>query len=145
MATTTTTTTTTTKYDPQVIQEYSDELYRKARKIVVWNTINSALLVAILGAVLGTSLLTVVAGQRVSSLITSPLAASGMVAVLGIVGAIIGAFNGYHSGSAKAFELKLTAQTALCQKQIELNTRRTALSTSMTVRPPVPQPLRRAA
>jgi hypothetical protein len=142
-----TTTIATTKYDPQVIQEYSEALYRKARKIVIWNTINSALLVAILGGILGTSLLTFVVGQRASAF-AAPLAASAMVAILSIVGAVLGAFNGYHSGSARAFHLKLTAQSALCQRQIELNTRRTALATQpmrQSMRPPVPQPLRRAA
>jgi hypothetical protein len=145
----------TTSYDPQVIQQYCDELYREARRIVIWSTINSALLVGILGAILGTSLITFVAGQR-TSLSAAPLAACGMVVILSVVGAILGAVNGYHSGSARAFDLKLTAQTALCQKQIELNTRRTALaSMPLTQRQPqrqrppqpqpMPQPMRRAA
>ena len=40
-----------------------------------------------------------------------------------LIGTFVGALLGFSSGRAHAFKLKLEAQNALCQAQIERNTR----------------------
>jgi len=91
-------------FDPTVIQQFAEALYRRAGTIVVFY----AFLVAVLGGGLGLFL-----GQA-TGLGPGP----GALAML-----VLGALLGAALGREKAFALKLQAQTALCQVQIEKNTR----------------------
>lgn len=85
-------------YDPAVIQEFADRLYAKASGIIRSYTILGLILLGFAG--LATS---------------EP--------ILGAVGAVIGGIVGYSMGKEKAFAHKLQAQTALCQVQIEKNSK----------------------
>jgi outer membrane lipoprotein SlyB len=91
-----------TKYAPAVIQEFADKLYVQAQRIVATYTI--------IGIVLGG-----VAGQFVGGY--------SMKTMYAIIGAIIIGLLGFAVGQARAFALRLQAQTALCQMKIEENTR----------------------
>lgn len=92
-------------YDPVVIQAFADALYRLADRIV--------LIYTIIGALLGGAF-----GMAVMATMDSGL---GIVAVL--LGLGIGGYIGHSRGLAKTFQLRLEAQLALCQVEIELNTR----------------------
>lgn len=94
-----------TEFDESVIVEFADMLYRQAASIVIVYTMVGALVGAGIGAGLGTAL-------RIGSV---------MVAV--VVGAVVVGMAAYQSGRQKAFALRLQAQVALCQVQIEANTR----------------------
>ena len=87
------------EYDAKVIVEFASKLYIKAKSIV--------LTYIVLGALVG--------------------AFTGFAATQHGIGAIVGGFIvgaiGYSLGSDKAFQLKLQAQVALCQVQIEKNSR----------------------
>lgn len=85
-------------YDSKIINEFAVRLYDKASAVVRNYTI--------LGMLIGCA-----AGFA---------AAKGIGAVIGI---FIGAAVGYMIGKDKAFIYKLQAQTALCQAQIEANTK----------------------
>lgn len=89
-----------TTYDPSVIQEFADKLYARANSIVASYTV--------LGALLGGA---------------GGFAATQEVA-LSVAGVCFGGLLGFMAGREKAAALKLQAQTALCQIQIEENTRR---------------------
>ena len=91
-------------FDPSVIQEFAEALYRRAGTIVFFY----AVLVAILGGGVG-----LVLGQA-----TGLGPAPGALAML-----VLGALLGAALGRDRAFALRLQAQTALCQVQIEKNTR----------------------
>jgi hypothetical protein len=85
-----------TQYDPAIIQKFADKLYSQANTIVsVWT---------FLGAVVG--------------------GACGHVLGNAAVGAVIIGALGFAIGMQRACLLRLQAQVALCQKQIEENTRR---------------------
>ena len=86
------------EYDPKVIQEFSDRLYAKANGIIRSYTILGVLLLGIAG----------LATQE---------------PIFGLMGAVLGGVIGYSLGKEKAFNYKLQAQTALCQVQIETNSR----------------------
>ena len=86
------------KYDPALIQTYSEKLYRRAIvAIVFW---------PLLGIIIGAYV-----GSRFDS--GFPV----------MIGAIVGAILGYLLGSLLALKHRMQAQTALCLKQIEENTR----------------------
>ena len=96
-----------TKYDPSVIQQLADKLYRSAAFVVIaWLAI---------GAGLG-----VVAGQVYLS---RHFSGGGQSNGGAIIGGLIGSVIGYLFGQWRAFYIRVMAQTALCQKQIEENTR----------------------
>ena len=92
-----------TKYDSNIIQEFADRLYSKAKWIVFKYTVVLGVLFAVGGGALARG------SQAESS---------------AFVFFIIGALVGYAIGSEKAFQYKLQAQTALCQCRIEENTRK---------------------
>jgi hypothetical protein len=93
-------------YDPTVIQTFAARLYTQANSIVaVWTALG-----LFGGAALG------FAFAGISDL-------SDQSATFTVMGAVILAAIGYSHGSSKAFALKLQAQIALCQVQIEANTR----------------------
>ena len=85
-------------YDPEVIQEFSDRLYAKAKSIIRSYVVLGIIILGFAG----------LATQQ---------------PIFGAVGAIIGGLIGYSLGKEKAFQYKLQAQTALCQVQIEANSR----------------------
>lgn len=90
-------------YDPNVIQEFADKLYARADAIVVGWTAVGALAGFVLGSLMGGG------GTR--------------IVLIFLAGAI-----GYAVGMQRAFLLKLQAQQALCQVEIERNTRTEARS-----------------
>ena len=86
------------KYDQKVIEEFAGRLYSRARSIIVTHTF--------LGVIIGFG-----GGAFLGRL------------VFAVIGAVILGIIGHSMGVEKAFKLKLQAQTALCQVQIEKNTR----------------------
>ena len=86
-------------YDPAVIRQFAESLYDRANSIVVMHTI--------LGGVIG---------GAAGGLFKGTTAA--------LIGAAVAAAVGCYLGIQKAFLLRLQAQTALCQVQVEENTRR---------------------
>jgi divalent metal cation (Fe/Co/Zn/Cd) transporter len=87
------------RYDPLILQKFADRLYSTATSVVI--------LCVIIGVVIGG-----VGGFQIGGIIG---------AVIGLV--ILGAL-GFAIGLSIAFHLKLRAQSVLCQKQIEENTRK---------------------
>ena len=92
-------------YDPAVIKRLADSLYQRASAIVALYTTAGVLV----GLMLGVSAGAFAVGAGVGG---------------AFIGALAGAFIGWNIGSQKAFWLKLQAQIALCQVEIEANTRR---------------------
>lgn len=89
-----------TVYNPELIQKLADKLYSQANTSIVLGTLIGLLA----GAGFGFS------------------ASEGAGAGIGI-GVVIGGILGYLIGQSRAFSLRVQAQMALCQRQIELNTR----------------------
>ena len=87
----------TITYDPAVIQEFASRLYGKANSIIATYLVVGLILGSIAGGATG----------------------NGVVIILG---ALVGAALGFLMGKERAFKLKLEAQVALCQVQIENNT-----------------------
>ena len=94
------------KFDPRVVQEFADRLYRQADLM--------ALSSAIVGSLIGITL-----GAVSASLIHQT---THMTMVL-LAGALICGLLGYVRGRERGFSLKLNAQQALCQIHIERNSR----------------------
>lgn len=86
------------RYDENIIKRFAQNLYDQANLTVILFTASGVLL-----------------GGGGGSLVLEQV---GM-----IVGAVIFGFIGYLIGQTRAFQLKLQAQVALCQVQIEQNTR----------------------
>jgi len=89
-------------YNPRVIQDYAKKLYAQA-DLITW--VYTGLGLVVMGALLGT-----VGG------VTSSFEAGALL------GALIGGGIGYFIGNMKANALRLEAQLALCQVEIERNT-----------------------
>ncbi|MDE3111778.1 MAG: hypothetical protein KGK34_02445 [Chloroflexota bacterium] len=101
------------EYDPSIIRRYAQGLYDRADSIV--------LLYAVLGGLAGAAV-----GYAIAVAVRFDVA-------LGAVGGIIVlALIGYAYGESRAFWLRLQAQTALCQVQIEQNTRTVATTSDGT-------------
>ncbi len=101
-------------YDEQIIAEYANFMYRRAFWVVVITTVIWAVIGGIIGSVIGGLAGRMIGGDGSGSL--------GFVALIG------GGVLGFWSGQQKAFWLKLAAQVALCQTQIERNTRGSSAS-----------------
>ncbi len=97
-------------YDPKVIEQYADKLYRKASSFVAGSIVIGASLGAAFGAVPFTSL-------GASWPIPSYL---GFATLL--LGGLLGGLIGYVIGDTRSFGYRLQAQSALCQLQSERNT-----------------------
>ncbi len=110
-------------YDESVIIEFADRLYRRARSIVVTWTLFGGGFASLLGWL---------AGSRYAEWAGHPTVAKDLVVIAGLVGALAG----FIAGRERSFALRLQAQTALCQAQIERNTR--AARTAEVGPPPVP-------
>lgn len=93
-------------YDATVIQEFAERLYKQASSIILSSTLLGLFGGAVVGGV----------GAALAQ-------ARAQVAIAAIIGAFVGAFWGYSRGRERAFKLKLEAQVALCQAQIERNTK----------------------
>jgi hypothetical protein len=97
----------TTKYDPEVVQRFADRLYARTVSTIVISTL--------LGSFIGI-VVDPFAQQALPQWLSDHLPPWSIPVVLGIAGLI--------QGLERSFLLKIQAQTALCQMQIELNTRR---------------------
>jgi uncharacterized membrane protein YfcA len=89
-------------YNEVIIQTFAEKLYQQADRIVATYFIIGLLIGGIVGAI---------AKDALNS------------GILVIVFPVLGAAIGYSIASPKAFILRLQAQIALCQVQIERNTR----------------------
>ena len=89
-----------TTYDPQILYEFANRLYARANQVIATYTV--------LGALVGGG-----AGFSVNQ----------QFDVYTLLGAALVGLVAYLLGVEKAFQLKLQAQTALCQVKIEENTR----------------------
>ena len=87
-----------TKYDPEVIFMFADRLYASARNVVLMFTAFGGLV-----------------GFAVGYLMAEFIGGIILAAILAVIGRWF--------GNEKAFQLKLQAQTSLCQVEIEKNTR----------------------
>lgn len=94
------------KYEAKIINEFADHLYQRAGTIVLMHVVG----IGLLGALAG----------RLMQPDTMEMA----------VGFFVGAVIGYYLGDNKAFILRLQAQMALCQAEIERNTRKSAFPSS---------------
>jgi hypothetical protein len=97
-------------YDERVIVEFAEKLYRRARSLVVTWTLLGGVLAALLGWLVGAPY-----AMRVGN----PAVSGDLIGIAALVGALVG----YVAGRERAFALRLQAQIALCQAQIERNTR----------------------
>ncbi|MSU63555.1 MAG: hypothetical protein EXS31_14355 [Pedosphaera sp.] len=108
----------TTRYDPEVIQKFADKLYASARTIVFLWTLSGM----VAGLYVGESLF----GRRPQpGTVANPTGPA-------ILGTVSIGLLGFAIGRSHAFALKLRAQTLLCQKQIEENTRKAGTAAEVT-------------
>ena len=114
-------------YDPKVIEQYADKLYRKASSFVAGSIVIGASLGAAFGAVPLTSL-------GASWPIPSYL---GFATLL--LGGLVGGLIGYVIGDTRSFGYRLQAQSALCQLQSERNTALVARAVSARASAPPAQ------
>lgn len=98
------------EYDAMIIEEFADRLYTKAFGIQIWMTIVGTLA----GLFLGWVFINVRSGVRIDP---------GSQNLIQFVALVLGGASGLAIGRGLAFKYKLQAQTALCQVQIEKNTR----------------------
>jgi hypothetical protein len=108
-----------TKYDAAILQQYADDLYAQARSVIATTAFIYGL-VAFGVAFLLSNSATFFRSNADFTILPA--------AVVGLIGAAVGV----AAGRRKAFKLKLEAQTLLCQRQVELNTRAAAKPESMS-------------
>ncbi|HTI71839.1 MAG TPA: hypothetical protein VMF06_17820 [Candidatus Limnocylindria bacterium] len=92
-------------YDPEVIQRFADRLYARSAGVILVSTL--------LGGIIG-----FVVDPFIQQALPGNLSVNVPQWVSGLVFAVLG----FLQGTERAFLLKLQAQTALCQMQIEQNT-----------------------
>lgn len=97
-----------TSYDPQILQDYADDLYKQARYIVIRTALKYGLIVFLV-SILGCFIMARLAGPEVSD----------AVPAIVIFLTLVGIAAGVDAGRREAFSLKLQAQELLCQRQIE--------------------------
>jgi hypothetical protein len=105
-------------YDPKIIEQFADKLYRKASSFVAGSVVIGASLGAAFGAVPLTSL-----GAA------WPIPSYFGFATL-LLGGLVGGLIGYVIGDTRSFGYRLQAQSALCQLQSERNTAAVARAVS---------------
>ncbi len=109
------------EYDPVVLRAQAAVLYHRAERLVVWATVRWAIFGALVGAAIaGSTKVRAVDDQLYAQGIQNP---GDGVFVIVLVLAVLGGLNGRSGAQARAWALRLEAQTALCQVQIEENTR----------------------
>jgi hypothetical protein len=113
-------------YDPKVIEQFAEKLYRKASSFVAGSVVIGASLGAAFGAVPLTSL-----GEA------WPVPSYLGLATL-LLGGLLGAVIGYVIGDTRSFGYRLQAQSALCQLQSERNTAVVARAVSARAASPAP-------
>ena len=111
-------------YDPKIIEQFAEKLYRKASAFVAGSVVIGASLGAAFGAVPLTSL---GAAWPIPSYL-------GFATLL--LGGLLGGLIGYVIGDTRSFGYRLQAQSALCQLQSERNT--AALARAISARTPAP-------
>jgi len=115
-------------YDPRVIEQFAEKLYRKASAFVAGSVAIGASLGAAFGSVPLTSL---GAAWPVPSYL-------GFATLL--LGGVVGGAIGYVIGDTRSFGYTLQAQSALCQLQLERNTAILAQAVSARASTPAPPP-----
>lgn len=113
-------------YDPKVIEQFAEKLYRKASAFVAGSVVIGASLGAAFGAVPLTSL---GAAWPIPSYL-------GFATLL--LGGMLGGTIGYVIGDTRSFKYRLQAQSALCQLQAERNT--AVLAKALVARASMPAP-----
>ena len=123
-----------TDIDAGIIEQYADHLYRRAAARVTGYTIGGALLGALGGAV----------ASGLVHLTSQPLIPSRLGYATLLVGAAALGFYGYRVGVQRAFGLRLQAQLALHQLQVERTILRPAAAVAAAagqhVEAPAPPP-----
>jgi hypothetical protein len=114
-------------YDPKVIEQFAEKLYRKASAFVAGSVVIGAALGAAFGAVPLTSL-----GAA------WPIPSYFGFATL-LLGGLLGGLIGYVIGDTRSFGYRLQAQSALCQLQSERNTAILAQVVSARASAPAPR------
>ncbi len=89
------------EYDEAVIEKFAHQLYARATSAVVGYTLLGVLV----------------------SLVGATFLPEGIEGILRLAVLFIAPLAGFAIGQSKAFLLKMQAQTALCQVQVEKNTR----------------------
>jgi hypothetical protein len=112
-------------YEPQILEEFADRLYKQAAEMISQAVVGGILGGLIVGVLVGAGV-----GVALTALNHTPVASGDIPSIVwsggvvaGCLFAILGGVIGYFTGKEKAFELRLKAQQALCQLQIEKNTR----------------------
>jgi outer membrane biosynthesis protein TonB len=115
-------------YEPRIIEQFAEKLYRKASAFVVGSVVVGGALGAAFGAVPLTSL-----GEAwpVPSMF-------GFVTLL--LGGVFGSAIGYVIGDTRSFGYRLQAQSALCQLQLERNMGIVAAAITAARQAPAPKP-----
>ena len=119
-------------YEPRIIEQFAEKLYRKASAFVMGSVVVGAALGAAFGSVPLTSL-----GEA------WPVPSMFGFGTL-LLGGIFGAVIGYVIGDTRSFGYRLQAQSALCQLQLERNTAILAQAVA-SARTAAPQAARLAA
>jgi hypothetical protein len=101
------------KYEARVITQFAEKLYAQAGRVVILYVVVMALGGLAVGKAIG--------GRD----------AEGPMVLVALLGGVLGQFV----GQARAFLLRLQAQVALCQVEIERNTRKTAEHTAPLLNP----------
>lgn len=94
------------EYDPKLIQDYASSLYNQAKSTVTLHFF--------IGITLGLIIAMFISDQLMGA----------MDFLIMSLGVMVGGVLGYGAGRSRAFELKLHAQSVLCQVQIEENTQK---------------------
>lgn len=113
-------------YDPKIIEQFAEKLYRKASAFVAGSVVIGASLGVAFGAVPLTSL---GAAWPIPSYL-------GFATLL--LGGLLGGLIGYVIGDTRSFGYRLQAQSALCQLQSERNT--AVLARAVSARTPAAAP-----
>src|SRR5262249_17588556 len=96
------------------LQKYADALYSQARGLAAWTGLRYG------AAIAAIVWLAIVATPSLARMATDASGAN----TAALIAAVIGFLFGYNVGKVRAFGLMLQAQQVLCQRQIELNTRK---------------------
>jgi len=106
-----------TEYDANILQVYADDLYKQAQSIIATTAVKYGLITFLISAPLSGVVFAYISHETKTDLGSTVIFTIIILTALGIVA-------GISEGRRKAFHLKLEAQQLLCQRQIELNTRK---------------------